>query len=408
MIGALYSAAVTATGHTAIAAAPVMPRKIRQWAAGVQRSHQLLNQCPQHAHIWVHCASLGEYEQAAPLLEAIEQRFPEYRILLTFFSPSGYTKLRHHPRWMVHHLPLDTPRQMRRWVEFFRPDTAIFIKYEFWRNALHALHTAGVPTYLAAGVFRADQPYFRWARPFYRSVFHCFSGWCVQDAESAEVLRRYGYGPVTVTGDPRVDRVATWRPREEVIERLRRFFPGDELVVVAGSTYAPEEKMLAQTHAHFPHVRWLIAPHEINEPHIQRLLRWFPGSRRWSDDPHPTRTLILDTVGLLKDAYYIGHIAVVGGGFTHRIHNILEPAAAGIPVLFGPRHRDFPEARGLIQAGAAFVFALADELILRLRHLLAPPHYRIAGQQARQWINRHRGATDRIMNAIFGPPNPPD
>ncbi len=406
VIGLLYSLFTHVVGASVLRLSKWGTVKQRRWAEGVHRSHQLLRECPRHAHIWIHCASLGEYEQAAPLIDAIQRRFPQKKILLTFFSPSGHEKLHRHPDIEVHYLPLDTPDRTRRWVEFFRPDMALFIKYEFWPNVLQALAKAKVPTYLIAGVFRPNQPYFRWAQRFYRLPFRCFSGWFVQDDISARVLQRHGWGPVMIVGDPRIDRVVQWQPRPEILRRLRKFFPDGSAILVAGSTYPPEEQMLANVRNAFPQLRLIIAPHEVTASRIDFIQQLLPDARKWSDPPQPTSTLIIDTIGILKDAYHIGNITLVGGGFGNRIHNILEPAAAGCPVLFGPRHHDFPEAEGLIQCGGAFVFDSPKQLLHHLDHLLNNAAYGQAGHAARAWIEQHKGATQRIMNAIFGPSQP--
>ncbi len=400
MLTHLYSAAMNAAGRILPLARPFLPARSRRWWEGVSRSHRLLDGCPRQADVWVHCASLGEYEQAAPLIEALRQRRPRWKILLTFFSPSGYDKLKDRSDLEVHYLPLDTPRHMRQWVDFWRPRWALFVKYEFWQNALLSLARAGVPTYLVAGVFRPSSPYFSWAAGFYRRLFRAFSGFMVQDRASAAVLRRAGFSGVWVTGDPRIDRVAAFAPDPEVVTRIRHLM-GDGPVLIGGSTYPPEERILQAVRAHFPELSLIIAPHDVSPDRIDAVRRRFPAARCWSENPSgPAPVLILDRVGLLKSAYFAADIALIGGGLHARIHNVLEPAAAGLPIFFGPRHHDFAEADALIRAGAALVIRNADEMIRRLPPLLDARHRSETGRRARDFIDTHRGATRRILHIL--------
>ncbi len=401
MIRHLYSAAWYLAEKLLPRCRPLLSDKGRRWVEGIQRSSALLQQCPSHAHVWIHCASLGEYEQAAPLIDALQARLPQRRILLTFFSPSGYEKLKSRRDITVHYLPPDTPSNMRRWIAHWRPRYAFFVRYEFWQNALFSLAAANVPTYLIAGFFRPSQPYFRWAAPFYRPIFRAFSGFFVQDETSAHTLRQFGISRVWTVGDPRIDRMAGFAPDEAVVARIRSFLPPERPVLIGGSTYPPEEAILQKVHARFPEVTLIIAPHEVSPRRIHAIQQRFPDARRWSENtPAPTSVLILDQVGLLKSAYYAADIAFIGGGFHARIHNVLEPAAAGLPIFFGPRHHDFPEAQALIHQGAAFAIHNAHDMIRQIQPLLDAAHRTRIGQKARTWIDAHRGATRRIIQQL--------
>ena len=362
-------------------------------------------------------ASLGEFEQARPVLEEFRRRHPEYRVLLTFFSPSGYeVRKGYNQADAVRYLPMDTPRNARRLIGTVRPSVAFFVKYEFWYNYLGELHRQGVPTYLISAIFRPTQYFFKpWGRWFRGQLGRCFTHLFVQNEESLHLLESHGIGHCTLAGDTRFDRVHQIAAAAEDDAVTERFLSGSEgSVMVAGSTWPPDEALLAQVRqagrSRFPD-RLILAPHVIDEAHLQQLESLFPDSVRYSAlvapqagaqaVPEEKRVLVIDNIGLLSRLYRYADVAYVGGGFGVGIHNLLEAVTFGKPVLFGPNHGKFQEALDLLACGGGFSHGDATQLAAHLDRLLADPDaYRRASQACLDYMNAHLGSTETILRTI--------
>ncbi len=365
--------------------------------------------------IWVHCASLGEYEQARPVIQAIKTRFPDHLVLLTFFSPSGYNnKPTNSGADFVFYLPLDTPRNANRFIKIVSPSLAIFVKYEFWYNYLHQLYLRNIPTLTISAIFRPTQHFFKWYGGWFRRHLRNVDQIFVQDEESIELLSMIDVNNVTLSGDTRFDRVLGISEQESHMPFLEEFSK-DHFTLVAGSTWQPDEDILWQLQESFGDwLKVIIAPHEINQRHITDLSSRLNGrsvlysslitSNVSPEDyfkQHEVKVIIIDSIGLLSKIYRYGNIAYIGGGFGVGIHNTLEAAVYGIPVLFGPNYQKFKEARELIQLKAAESVKDGEELInsVRLFHSL-PDRLQEYSEQAAKYVESRSGATNKIMEML--------
>ena len=311
---------------------------------------------------WFHCASLGEFEQGRPLIERIKAEQPGIKILLSFYSPSGYLQRYNYDRAdCVVYLPADTPRNARKMIRLANPEKVIFIKYEFWFNYLRILQKKNIPVYLVSGIFRPSQIFFRSCGKYFLAILRGFTHLFIQDENSARLLREQGITNYTVSGDTRFDRVAAVS-RAAADLPLIDSFGKDHRLIVAGSSWAAEEEMLSEyMDSGSEDLRCIIAPHNTEASNIERIERMLkvPSCRysRLEDDISPgVKVLIIDSIGLLSSVYRYAGVAVIGGGFGRGIHNILEAAAWGVPLMFGPRYEKFKEAHDLIRLGGAKVF----------------------------------------------------
>ena len=319
----------------------------------------------------MHCASLGEFEQGRPVLEALRRERPDWQVLLTFFSPSGYERCKNEPLAdRVAYLPADGPGRAKAWVERIRPDVAIFVKYEFWFFHLRALHHAGVPTFLIAASFRPSQPFFRFWGGWWRRMLGFFELLIVQTAADKELLQDKGQltaGRLLVAGDPRMDRtlqVAEAPFADSVLDAFSNSASGP--ILMAGSVWPEDVAILLEALPQLPPgLRIVLAPHQLHESELEKWCAAF-GAYRYTRaegvDPARHRVLIMDTIGILSRAYRYADLAYVGGAFRTGLHNTLEPMAHGLPVIFGPRHQKFPEAGVALARGGAFVVTKAEEL----------------------------------------------
>lgn len=358
--------------------------------------------------LWIHAASLGEFEQGRPVIEAVRERYPQYRILLTFFSPSGYEIRRNYKGadW-VFYLPADTPSNVRRFLDIVRPEAAIFIKYEFWLNYLSELSRRGIKTYIISALFRRDSIFFRPAGAPFRRALGVFDRLFVQDENSKILLKEIGIDNVAVAGDTRFDRVAKIAGAAERLPAVEEFVGGCSSVFVAGSTWEPDEDILVRLINANPDVKFIVAPHEMDEKRIANLMEAVEGGAvrytRYEDTPGACgcRVLVVDVIGILSSVYSYGNYAYIGGGFGVGIHNTLEAAAFGLPVAFGPNYRKFREAVGLIEAGAARSVSSCEELAEWFGELKTEDKRAAASAAARDYVLSRCGATDLILREIF-------
>ena len=358
--------------------------------------------------VWFHCASLGEFEQGRRVMEQFMAQRPGWRLVVSFFSPSGYTVRQNYPlASCVCYLPLDTARNARRFLEIVRPSLAFFVKYELWYNYLRLLHQQGIPTFLISAIFRPSQPFFRWWGRAYRRWLGYFTRVFVQDSESLALLIRFGISNAEVAGDTRFDRVQEASQHAEPLVQLSSFF-ANRRALVAGSTWPPDETGLVEVAKRLPD-GWcmVLIPHEID---ARRIAQW----RKCVGCPSllyselggqcasaEYRILVVDTVGLLLRLYQYAALAYVGGGFGVGIHNTLEPAAFGVGVVFGPNYPRFREAVGLVDAAAALPVDRVERIPHQLLSLMASPEQLASmGRAAAQYVQMHTGATARILGVV--------
>lgn len=383
-------------------------RKPRKMMKGHWVVYDLLRQQlePDARYIWFHAASLGEFEQGRPLMEKIRARYPEYRILLTFFSPSGYeVRKNYRGADIVCYLPFDKPRNVKKFLDLVNPCMAFFIKYEFWKNYLDELHRRRIPVYSVSSIFRKGQIFFKWYGGTYRNVLRNFDYLFVQNERSKRFLAKIGINRAMVVGDTRFDRVL--QIREEAKELpLVELFKNNTMTFVAGSSWQPDEDLFIEYFNQHPEVKLIIAPHVIDENHLVEIISKLkrPYVRYTRADEQNVRKadcLIIDCFGLLSSIYRYGEIAYIGGGFGVGIHNTLEAAVYGIPVIFGPKYQKFQEAVQLIEKKGAYSIKNYVELQVLLDRLLTDEFFlRETGIHAGSYVTDHAGATDKILSII--------
>lgn len=358
--------------------------------------------------IWVHAASLGEFEQGRPIIEALKKDHPEYNVVLTFFSPSGFeVRKNYNLADYVFYLPADTKSNARKFIKAINPEIAFFIKYEFWFHYLNELKLKNIPVYGVSMIFRNQQPFFKWYGEWFRKMLTCFSKFYVQDDVSGELLNEIGISNYRVAGDTRFDRVRDIARASAEVDMVNRFVGDSDRVIVAGSTWAPDEDLLFQyLHNKGSDVKLVIAPHEIHEEHIRQIIEKLkvPYCRytKPSDSIDQCRVMIIDTIGMLSAIYKYGQVAYVGGGFGVGIHNTLEAATYGMPVFFGPNYKKFKEARDLISLGGGFSITKADEFVEQVEKMWSDEgRLKDASLKAGQYVNQMCGATSLIMDEVF-------
>ena len=362
-------------------------------------------------YIWFHASSLGEFEQGRPLIEKIKAEHPEYKILLTFFSPSGYEVRKNYGgEDVVCYLPFDTPYRVKKFLDLSKPVMAIFIKYEFWDNYLSELKRRNIPVYIVSAIFRKEQLFFKWYGGMYRKVLSYFTHIFVQDDASRELLSKYGVTNVSVFGDTRFDRVQDVYKNTKQVPMVDLFVNNNrsdnQLTMVAGSSWQQDEEVYLNYFNEHPELKLIIAPHEIHKDHLMHIESMLKRpsirlSEATEKDIKGKSCLIVDSFGLLSSIYRYGDLAYIGGGFGAGIHNVLEAAVYGIPVIFGPKYQKFKEARDLLQVGGAFsitdekTFESKMEELSTYRDLLEA-----AGAAAGDFVKSNIGATNRIIASI--------
>ena len=391
-------------------------RKARAMVRGQHDTWRILREKinPNERYVWFHAASLGEFEQGLPLIERLRREHPARKILLTFFSPSGYEVRKDYKGAdVVCYLPFDSPTAARRFVKLARPEMAFFIKYEFWRNYIDVLFKKSIPIYSVSSIFRPGQIFFRWYGRKYARCLRRITHFFVQNERSVELLRSIGVTDnVTIVGDTRFDRVIDIRNIAKSLPIVEQFSQAQDgapqpFVLVAGSSWQPDEDILLDYVNRHPEIRLVIAPHVVNEAHIQEIeqklttpaLRY---SKATLENVQNYRVLIIDGYGLLSSIYRYATVAYVGGGFGVGIHNVPEAAVYGIPVIIGPNHQRFAEAVALIENGGCKSIENAEDFTAIMDDFLEnPSHIAAAGTAAGHYINQNAGATPVIYQHVF-------
>lgn len=383
--------------------------KIKLFVNGRKRTFPVLENAlaPSDKTIWMHVASLGEYEQGLPLLEKLKAKYPNHKLLLTFFSPSGYqVKKGKTPADVVVYLPMDTLKNAKVFLDMVNPRFAIFIKYEIWPNYLHELQKRGTATLLVSGIFSKKQVYFKWFGSFMRKSLRTFSHFFVQEGHSKELLKSIGFQNVTVSGDTRFDRVNAILERDNTLDFMEGF-KGDSLCFVAGSTWPEDERILVKyINSSTKGIKFVLAPHNIKTAHIENLKTSIDQkvlcySELTANTIADIDVLIVDTIGLLTKIYSYADFTYVGGGFATGLHNTLEPAVFGVPVIFGPKYHNFNEAVDLVNLKGGLSVKDQNEFDTTMERLLSDPDLAIrTGNGNIQYIQRKIGATQTVMQYI--------
>ena len=405
-----------------IAIASLFNEKVRKMWRGEREAFKILKQKvdPNAKYIWFHAASLGEFEQGRPLMERIRKDYPQYKILLTFYSPSGYeVRKNYEGADIICYMPVDTRLNAIRFLRLVRPVMAFFIKYEFWSNFLHILKHRNIPTYSVSSIFREDQVFFKWYGRSYAGVLKCFTRFFVQNEESKRLLEGIGITAVDVVGDTRFDRVLQIKDAAKQLPICEAFRTGvassqsadvphhDFKVFVAGSSWPPDENIFIPFFNEHKDWRLLIAPHVIAEEHLKLILSLIKGKKvvRYTqttpEEAAEADVLIIDCFGLLSSMYNYGDVACIGGGFGVGIHNTLEAAVWNMPVIFGPNNKKFQEAQGLLKSGGGFEINTYEDFSGLMSSLMNDETFlKQAGDKAGAFVAHLAGATDKVLASV--------
>lgn len=405
-----------------IAIASLFNEKVRKMWRGEREAFKILKQKvdPNAKYIWFHAASLGEFEQGRPLMERIRKDYPQYKILLTFYSPSGYeVRKNYEGADIICYMPVDTRLNAIRFLRLVRPVRAFFIKYEFWSNFLHILKHRNIPTYSVSSIFREDQVFFKWYGRNYAGVLKCFTRFFVQNEESKRLLEGIGITAVDVVGDTRFDRVLQIKEAAKQLPICEAFRTGvassqsadvphhDFKVFVAGSSWPPDENIFIPFFNEHKDWRLLIAPHVIAEEHLKLILSLIKDKKvvRYTqttpEEAAEADVLIIDCFGLLSSMYNYGDVAYIGGGFGVGIHNTLEAAVWNMPVIFGPNNKKFQEAQGLLKSGGGFEINTYEDFSGLMSSLMNDETFlKQAGDKAGTFVAHLAGATDKVLASV--------
>lgn len=387
-------------------------KKVRTMWKGEHQTFRVLREKidPNAMYIWFHAASLGEFEQGRPIMEAIRREHPGYKILLTFFSPSGYEVRKNYDGAdVVVYLPIDTKRNVRRFLRLTNPVMAFFIKYEFWSNYLHMLKERHVPTFSVSSIFRPNQIFFRAYGKGYGKVLDCFTHFFVQNEESRDLLKSIGIDCVSVTGDTRFDRVLQIRDAGKSLPIVENFVGGTveerPHVFIAGSSWPPDEDIFIRYFNEHRDWKLIIAPHVIGDDHMKQILgklerKTVRYTEATTENVVGAECLIIDCFGLLSSIYRYADVTYVGGGFGVGIHNVLEAAVWGKPVIFGPNNKNFQEAQGLLKAGGGFEITSYDDFVGVMRKLADDKALEQSRERAGGFVESLAGATRQIMKEV--------
>jgi 3-deoxy-D-manno-octulosonic-acid transferase len=405
-----------------IAIASLFNEKVRKMWRGEREAFKILKQKvdPNAKYIWFHAASLGEFEQGRPLMERIRKDYPQYKILLTFYSPSGYeVRKNYEGADIICYMPVDTRLNAIRFLRLVRPVMAFFIKYEFWSNFLHILKHRNIPTYSVSSIFREDQVFFKWYGRSYAGVLKCFTRFFVQNEESKQLLKGIGITAVDVVGDTRFDRVLQIKEAAKHLPICEAFRTGvassqsadvphhDFKVFVAGSSWPPDENVFIPFFNEHKDWRLLIAPHVIAEEHLKLIFSLIKDKKvvRYTqttpEEAAEADVLIIDCFGLLSSMYNYGDVAYIGGGFGVGIHNTLEAAVWNMPVIFGPNNKKFQEAQGLLKSGGGFEINTYEDFSGLMSSLMNDEAFlKQAGDKAGTFVAHLAGATDKVLASV--------
>ena len=404
-----------------IAIASIFNKKVRTMWRGEREAFKILASKvdPFAKYIWFHAASLGEFEQGRPLMERIRKEHPQYKILLTFFSPSGYeVRKNYEGADIICYMPIDTRLNAIRFLRLVHPEMAFFIKYEFWSNYLHILKHRNIPTYSVSSIFRKEQVFFKWYGGSYKNVLKCFTRFFVQNEESKRLLEGIGIKAVDIVGDTRFDRVLQIKKAAKQLPICEAFTQNDSPVFVAGSSWPPDEDIFIRFFNEHRNWRLIIAPHVIAEEHLKQIFSKIEGRKvvRYTqttpEEAAKADVLIIDCFGLLSSIYNYGDVAYVGGGFGVGIHNTLEAAVWNMPVIFGPNNKKFQEAQGLLKSGGGFeingyedfealmsrfaTFGLDDEST----GSVLSSFLKSSGKKAGAFVDSLSGATEKVLAKV--------
>ena len=389
--------------------------KVRKMWRGEREAFKILREKvdPNAKYVWFHAASLGEFEQGRPLMEQLRKDHPEYKILLTFFSPSGYeVRKNYEGADIITYLPLDTITNARRFLRTVRPVMAFFIKYEFWYNYLHILKHRGVPVYSVSSIFRPEQVFFKWYGRQYGRVLNCFTHFFVQNEISKELLAKIGITDTTVVGDTRFDRVLQIKEAAKQLPIVESFVKDAPQVFVAGSSWPPDEEIFIKYFNEHKNWKLIIAPHVIGEDHLKQIEKLLEGRKvvRYTEAEkmvngqlsmvNDYEVLIINCFGLLSSIYHYGNVAYVGGGFGVGIHNLLEAAVWDVPVFFGPNNQKFQEAQGLKTSGGFEISSYEDFAAQMDRFAADDAYLQEQGQKAGHFVKGQSGATQKVLSAV--------
>lgn len=356
---------------------------------------------------WFHCASLGEFEQGKPLMLKLKKEHPNYKILITFFSPSGY-ELKKNCEFAAHvcYLPIDTKKNAAQFINLVKPNEVFFVKYEFWNFYLHALKSKNIPTYLLSGVFRNSQPFFKFYGNFHRKMLGCFTYFFLQNTESEELLHKIHFKNTLVSGDTRIDNVYKNAQQPNALPLIKKF-TANRKTIVLGSSWKEEEEIIAQFMQSTPTAyNYIIAPHDVSNTHLSKIKNTLKTNFLLFSDANDSNinqfnVLIIDNIGMLSAIYQYTDIAFVGGGFSGALHNVLEPASFGNAILFGPKFKKFHEAAALISENAAFSVDSLDDFIAITNHLMQENVLEKTKNAASNYVKNNLGATDKIWKMIY-------
>jgi 3-deoxy-D-manno-octulosonic-acid transferase len=390
--------------------APFNP-KARLWIKGREKIFERIKDAlgSEDRIIWFHAASLGEFEQGRPIIEEIRKKSPEYKILLTFFSPSGYEIRKDYKGAdYIYYLPIDTPRNARRFVEIVEPEIVFFIKYEFWFNYIRCLHKKGIPLYYVSVIFRKSQHFFKRYGGWFRRKLRKVNWFFVQNAESLSLIESIGIKKASISGDTRFDRVWSVTQAHKPFPLVESFI-GNKPVLLAGSSWPADEELLKQLiNRHAGEFKCIIAPHEIHPERMKELAGCLKVKSSYyslaaNGKQEEADLLFIDNIGILLHLYQYARIAFIGGGFGKSVHNILEAATFGKPVIFGPKFQKFQEAKDLIELGGAFCVRNFEEFEQKVLQLMTQEeYYQQCSKVCADYVEQHRGGTDIILEKVFG------
>lgn len=383
--------------------------KAKQWVVGRKDIFKRIEDAVKGHDdiIWFHAASLGEFEQGRPVIEGFKEKYPEAKIMLTFFSPSGYeVRKNYEGADFIFYLPADFSKNAKRFMDIVNPKMAFFIKYEFWHHYLKELKKRSVPTYIFSTIFRPDQMFFKPWGAFYRKMLTTFTHLFVQNGESKDLLNKIGFNNVSIAGDTRFDRVYSIAMNAKVLPEVEDFSQSRS-VLIAGSTWPKdEENIINYLNKSDKDYKYIIAPHEVDENHVQNIVSkisktWVRYTKASKEEIDNAEVLVIDCIGVLSSLYRYGDVSYIGGGFGRGIHNTLEAATFGMPIIFGPNYHKFKEAKDLISKGAAYSYENYDSL----EKLLDQYHFNTnlrdeSGNLAKSYVDETRGATSKILSVI--------